>query len=59
MSNELPEHITALIAYIDVNMPVDGPYKVTVLKTVAAYYESLTQAEGLTAIMTKAFNSMN
>lgn len=54
----LPEHIRALIAYVDTNMPIDGPYKVAVLKTVASYYESLTQAESLSAIIMKAYNTI-
>ena len=57
--NELPEHIKALIAYVDTNMPLDGPYKVAVLNTVASYYESITKAESMEVILAKAFNSMN
>ena len=56
--NKLPEHITALIAYIDVNMPIDGPYKVAVLKTVAAYYESVTHAESMSTLIMNAFNQL-
>ena len=57
--NELPEHIKALIAYVDTNMPIDGPYKVAVLKTVASYYESVTQAESMSALIMNAFKQIN
>lgn len=50
---KLPEHIAALINYMDSTVPVDGMYKVTVLKTVAAYYEALTHAESLHAVIAK------
>ena len=59
MEHKLPEHVKGLIAYVEANMPIDGPYKVAVLKTVAAYYESLTQAESMNAILVKTFNSLN
>lgn len=57
--NELPEHIKALIAYIDVSMPVDGPMKVVVLRTVASYYESLTIAETQLHLMQKSIELLN
>ena len=53
MDNNLPDHIVALIAYVETNMPIDGMYKATVLKTVAAYYDSLTQAESLNGLVNK------
>ena len=59
MNNELPEHIKALISYIDANMPIDGPYKVVALRTVASYYESLTQAESLSMMIQKSLNILN
>jgi hypothetical protein len=54
----MPDHITALIAHIDTNMPIDGPYKVAVLKTVAAYYESVTHAESMSTLIMNAFRQM-
>lgn len=53
--NKLPEHISALIAYMDDNVPVDGMYKVTVLKTVAEYYASLVQAESMSIAISSMF----
>ena len=58
MDNNLQEHIKDLIDYMDENVQVDGPYKCTVLKTVSAYYEALTQAESINAILMKSFNSI-
>mgnify|MGYP001828072755 FL=1 len=54
----LQDYIKDLIDYMDNNVHVDGPYKCTVLKTVATYYEALTQAEGINAILMKSFNSI-
>ena len=55
MSNKLPEHINALIAYMDDNVPVDGMYKVTILKTVAEYYSTLVQAESMQIAISSMF----
>lgn len=55
MDNKLPDHIAGLIAYMDLNVPIDGMYKVTVLKTVAEYYSSLTQAESFAVALQNAF----
>jgi hypothetical protein len=52
---KLHEHIAALISYMDDNVPVDGMYKVTVLKTVAEYYSTLTQAESMEVAIRNIF----
>lgn len=54
-NNNLPEHIAALIEYMDENVPIDGMYKVTVLKTVAEYYTSLTNAQSMEVVLHNMF----
>lgn len=53
MIEQLPEHVKNLTEYVQANIQVDGMYKVTVLRTVAAYFEALTHAEGLNAVIRK------
>jgi len=54
----LPEHITKLIKYMDENVPVDGMYKVTILKTVSEYYNSLVQAESMQIAISNMFSKL-
>ena len=37
---------------------MDGPYKVAALRTAAAYYENLTQAQAMMAFAAKTFNEI-
>jgi len=53
---KLSDHISELITYMDNNVPIDGMYKVTVLKTVAEYYTSLTNAESMEVALRNIFS---
>jgi hypothetical protein len=58
MDTEVSEEIAPLIKYIEENTTLDGTYRVALLKTVAAYYESLIHAESMNAILMKTFSNL-
>ena len=58
-NKEMPMHIAALISYMDDNVPLDGTYKVALLKTVSSYFESMVHAESMNALIMKSFSSLN
>ena len=55
----MPEHVVALITYMEDSVPIDGMYKVAVLRTVAEYFSALTQAESVNAVLMQSFNNLN
>ena len=60
MENQELILIQKLVEFMDEEANhLDGPYKVADLKTVASYYEHMTQAEGMLAIIQKSFSMLN
>ena len=58
MSNDI-ERIKGLVDYINENLSdVDGPTKAMLLKTVAAYYEHLSESEARIFTFKKLFNDI-
>ena len=58
-NKSMPEHMAALITYMDDNVPLDGTYKVALLKTITSYYESMVHAESMNALIMKSFSNLN
>ena len=58
MNDNIPEHLAPLIEFMEENVSLDGTYKIALLKTVAAYYESMVHAESMNAILMKTFSNL-
>lgn len=58
MNDNIPEHLAPLIEFMEENVNLDGTYKIALLKTVAAYYESMVHAESMNAILMKTFSNL-
>ena len=54
----IPEHVQEVIKFMNENVPLDGTYRIAVLKTAAAYFEAMVHAESMNAIIMKSFNSL-
>ena len=55
---KIPEHVQEVIKFMNENVPLDGTYRIAVLKTAAAYFEAMVHAESMNAIIMKSFNSL-
>lgn len=54
-----PENIAELIKLIDENFSdINGAMKVSLLRTVASYYENLTTAEATVQLIRQTFDKM-